>query len=556
MMIPMRQLLTALLLLVGPAAAHAKEYTAEKFDSRIEILQGGSLRVTETIVFRFERGTFTYVFRMIPTNRTDGVEFVGASMDDRPLLPGTGPGQVEISRRNGLRVEWHFAPTGPSTHTFGLTYVARGVGFVRDDRDVIAFQALPSEHDYRIESSVVELAVPAALAGAPSVHTRRVGDWSETHDTRRVVVRASSIGRNGWLEISAALARGSIIDTPPAWQRRRIQHLEYREPALIAAGIVLCVGLVLLFGIRQGYESPPRDMPTSRTFAASPDATPPAIAGALASNGGVRLQHAMGTLFALASSGAVAIREQARGVFGQRRFEVARGRSSRSLLPHEEVLIDQVFSAKGASDGTVPLDKARGHIVRHFSKFREAVTRAMTEAGLLDAGRVQVRARFRILGALLLILAVVTAIPCLILVERLGGWPFFVPLAIAIVGIASLIAGAALTPLSNDGVGRGAEWRAYRKQLREKPREPAGAGWAAASPADLLPLAVALGLAAAWSRIFKDRGAQLPAWFRATSAADAHSGFVAFVGYGGSGAGAGGGHAGGGAAGGGGSGAG
>ena len=64
----MRTLLAALFVLVslaGAAPAHASSYTAERFDSRIEVLAGGSLRVTETIVFRFESGTFTRVFRTI-----------------------------------------------------------------------------------------------------------------------------------------------------------------------------------------------------------------------------------------------------------------------------------------------------------------------------------------------------------------------------------------------------------------------------------------------------------------------------------------------------------
>src|SRR5215204_5474851 len=114
----MRTLLIALVLAVLPAAGYAKDYTAERFDSRIEVMTGGSLRVTETIVIRFEEGTFTFFYRTIPTKRSDGIDFVSASMDGRAFPVGEESGQVEVRRKNGLRVEWHFPKTEPSTHTF------------------------------------------------------------------------------------------------------------------------------------------------------------------------------------------------------------------------------------------------------------------------------------------------------------------------------------------------------------------------------------------------------------------------------------------------------
>ena len=87
----MRTLLAALFVIVslaGASPAHASSYTAERFDSRIDVLAGGSLRVTETIVFRFESGTFTRVFRTIPSRNTDGLEVIAASMDGADMPEG------------------------------------------------------------------------------------------------------------------------------------------------------------------------------------------------------------------------------------------------------------------------------------------------------------------------------------------------------------------------------------------------------------------------------------------------------------------------------------
>ena len=551
----MRTLLIALTLAILPAAASAKDYTAERFDSRIEVMPGGSLRVTETIVIRFEKGTFTFFYRTIPTKRTDGIDFVSASMDGRAFAVGEEPGQVEVRRKNGLRVEWHFPKTEPSTHTFEVTYIAKGVARADSEGDVIAWRALPTEHDYRIESSRIEMVLPSTPTEPPKFEMRRIKTWTETHADARVFVTANDIGKNGWFEVWTRMPKGSVIDVTPAWQQRELKHLEYRRPAFIAAAIVFFAGFVVLFGIRQNYDSPPRDIQTSHVFAGPPDSAPPAIAGALTTNGSLQLQHLMGTLFALASAGVIDIREEAKGAFGQRKFTIRKGRTSRPLASHEQALIEQVFSAKGASEREVPVDKARSHLVRHFSKLKAIVEREMTDEGLFDAGRRQVRRRYIVVGAALLVLAGMALVPAIALVDRMGPWLFLLPLALAILGITSFICSAAHTPLSNLGVRRAEAWRAYQKQLRDVPKELRRGDWSGSrSPGDLLPLAVALGLAAAWAKIFKDRAAHLPPWFQAASSADAHTGFVAFVGHGG--AGLGGGAGGGGAAGGGGSGAG
>ena len=92
-------LLAALICFAGASPALAKDYRASRFDARIEVLNGGDLRVTETIVFEFTEGTFREVFRTIPTRRTDGVEFISASMDGRVLPQGEGPGQVRVRCR-------------------------------------------------------------------------------------------------------------------------------------------------------------------------------------------------------------------------------------------------------------------------------------------------------------------------------------------------------------------------------------------------------------------------------------------------------------------------
>lgn len=554
----MKQLLSVLTLLTLAVAAPgaANDYKAERFDARIEVLQGGSLRVTETIVFRFEEGTFSKVERVIPTRRTDGVEFVAASMDAAPFPQGEGAGHVNVRRKDRLRVEWLFSPQGPSVHTFVLTYVVRGVVRSENEEDVVAWRALPSEHKYAIDESHVELLLPVAPVGLPRVQTHRVGSVSPSSEQGRIIVDARSIERNGWLEVTARLAQGSAIATPPDWQRREQSWARYRNPALLAGAVVLFMGAVLLFGLRQSYDAPPRDVPASSAFSGPPDDAPPGLAGALAANGSPSGAHAIATLFWLAQRGVISVQEER--VWGTRSFRLRREGTRHILAPHEQALLDTVFRGTAGSDG-VTMSKAHSHITLRSAKFREAVLSELSAAGLIDGGRQQVRRNYNVTGGAVLALGLVALVPVGLLLQRFGPWFFAIPAALLTVAIASFIAAGAHTPLSNEGVRRAAAWRAYKKFLKELSGashhlHASQAG--AQSSVALLPYAVALGAGMNWAKLFKQRGLELPVWFRAASAADAHRSFVAFVGAGaatghggGGGVGGGGGAAGGGSSG-------
>ena len=549
-----RLILAAVVCLLVAVPAAANEYRAERFDSRIEVLPGGNLRVTETIVFRFEDGTFRKVFRVIPTRRTDGVDFISASMDGVDFPIGSAVGQVRVRRSNGLRVEWNFPPTSGTTHTFVMSYLAKGVATTDERSDVVAWRALPSDHNYRIDSSTIDIVLPAAPLQLPGVRVRRVGWMATESQAPGLTVRARDIAKNGWLEVSVPLTRGTLVTAPPGWQQRQALWDSYRNPALVAGAVVLFGAIVLLFGLRQGYDAPPPDVSAPTVFDGPPDSLPPALAGAVGANGTPKNEHAFATLFALAQRGVVTVEEE-RGAWGTRGFRLTRNRGTAALKPHEQTLLETVFRGKADAEGHLTLSKAHSNMTMRFSAFRHAVTAELAEAGLLDPGRQQVRKNYQRVGVALLLLGPVSmAIVAGLLLPRYGPWMFVVPAALVVAGLMSLITGSAHTPLSNEGVRRSAAWRAYRKYLRATPSEGIRHD-PHHSPATLLPYAVALGLGMAWSKLFKNRAAELPSWFRAASATDAHRAFVAFVAVGGAhgghggGAGGGGGAAGGGASG-------
>jgi hypothetical protein len=547
-------LIAILALSIVPEAA-AKTYSAERFDSRIRILDEGSIEVVETVVFRFE-GEFTHVYRELSRRRTDDIEIVSAEMDGRTLPFGNGSGQVEVRRRSNVRVEWKFAPRADSSHTFVLTYIVRGVVQRDGGRDVLEWIALPTEHNYRIDESEVRLELPAAPAARPTVHSKRVTEMTVEPGAQQVQVVARGIGKNGWVKTRLEFAEGALITAAPAWQQRQLAARALAPRWLTAAGIIVVAGLLFMFALRQSYDRPWGTAHTGPVDA-PPDTLRPAIAGALLANGGTSLQHAMATIFALADRGVVTITEEPRK-WGQRHFTMHRRRAAHALAPEEEVALNLAFRHKfrtGAEEDAVALTKARTRLAGRLGDFKRAVNQELRALGLVDDERMRLRARYLGFSIALLILALLLLVPAGFLVTRFSGWPFLIAGAVGLVSVIGFIFYGSLSPLSNEGVQRAERWRAYQKHLKDVARERVHL--TSASPSRLLPFAVALGLAGAWSKYMKNHPTGIPPWFRALAVSGDDSGFCAFVAAGGAGAdGGAGGGGGGGAAGGGGSGAG
>jgi hypothetical protein len=550
----MRSLIVVLLLVMSAAPAAAETYVAERFDSRIRVLPGGSIEVTETVVFRFERGTFDHVFREIPARRTDGVDVLSASMDGRVLPFGGRAGEVEVRGGSPVKVRWRFAPRSNTTHEFTLTYIARGVVRKEATGDVLEWVALPTKHDYTIATSNVVFDFSAAAEGAPQVEVARVAEHSVEPSSSRVQIVARTIRKNGWVKARLEFGAASVIASPPIWQERQARANALAPQWGIAAGVIVAAGVVLLFGLRQRYDAPPHIDIGSRAPQEPPDALRPALAGVLASNGSITLQHAMATLFALADRGVIAV-EEGPGRWAARHFTIHRRSRHPVLAPEESALLDLAFGSGSADDG-VPLPKARTRIAGGIRTYRDRVKDELRSMGLFDDDRQRVRRMFMVWGLGLLFLALAAVVPAAMMTRVFGGWPFLVPGAIGLVALAAIIGHGALTPLSNEGVRRSAEWRAYARHLKEVARDRAVL--TSSTPSALLATAVALGLSGQWSRFLKQRGASAPSWFHPMASSD-NAAFPAFVAFGGAGdaggGGAGGGGAGG-AAGGGGSGAG
>ena len=514
------------------APAAAKSYSADRFDATVRVLPDGTLDVTETVVFRFEDGTFREVFREIPVRRTDGIEIVRAEMQGEPLPFGTDAGTVEVRQRDGrVRIVWRFRPIDQATRSFSVAYRVRGAVREEGGADVLVWRGTPGGHGYTIGTSTIRFELPVTPIAPPKVSTRRTATFEVSRPANAVEVRASRIGRNGWVDTELHLPARSVLAAPPAWQQRATRIHAQSVNWIAGAATVIGAGLVLLIAWRQGYDRPPHQETARVVSAHAPDDLGPTLGGVVASNGRTTLEHAMAALFAVADRGEIDIQEKPRGMLGQRDFELTRRAARTTIAPYEQRVLDLAFGGASAPGGTVSLSRARTRITRGFRKVSADVTQALFAAGLLDPARIALRRRYQAAGIVMLVLALLGLIPAIILIDGHGPWTLLIPAALLVLAFTALIFSVTITPLSNDGFRRGHRWRAYKEHLSRiaRGREQA----AGASLPGVLPIAIALGLAGTWARFLKTQRLAAPSWFHALSTDSDNAAFVAFIAHGG-----------------------
>ncbi|TMC15620.1 MAG: DUF2207 domain-containing protein, partial [Chloroflexi bacterium] len=247
--------LLVLLLLLAPAmptqaatkalAAPAKEYGAEHFDQQITIQNDGTLLIKERVIFKFLGGPFTFVYREIPTDKTDGIIIQSAYMDEHLLPEGTDAGQVEITQSNPVKATWHFTTTSDATHSFVLNYRVAGVVRKEKDGDALYWEALPTKYEYFIRSSTITVTYPEKAKAVGSPQVQHSAALIRT-DRNTVIFLANNLSSSSPLEIDLRFASGSLISQAPQWQQRQAYGEKLIAPFLGSGIIVAILGICLL----------------------------------------------------------------------------------------------------------------------------------------------------------------------------------------------------------------------------------------------------------------------------------------------------------------------
>jgi uncharacterized protein (TIGR04222 family) len=523
-------LLTCLLVgfVTGPAAA-AKSYFAEYFDVQIELQPDGSAIITETVKFHFEGDPFTFAFREVSANQTDGITFLEAGMDGAPMPQGTQPGQIEVEPGDPLKITWHFVPASNEAHVFTLGYRAHGV-IRKGDADTILWRAIPEDHEYSIERSTITLIYPSGgeLLGEPTLDR----NFEILRDDARLILTTGGIGEDEEVILTARFAPDSLTQTIPQWQvrRERAQAAAARGwPVGLGAGLLTLIlgGLGLLTYSRAHARD--LNFGTIIPAASPPSDLSPALAAKLTGqHGGM-----MGTIFDLAQRGVLEVHEE-RSSWGVQRFVLIQKSHTETLSPYERTLLSVLF---GPGETRVEMSEVGTRLASKARILEEPLERELIQRGWLDPERKQSRTRLLGLGVLSMIFA------ALLFTGGMIAWgaslerstDFVVPIAIVIgfsaglflFSIVLLIYAGTYSVLTPVGEEMASRWRGFAEYLKQvsRGREPA------IRPdyfERYLSYAAVFGLGTGWAKYFQRLGGvPLPVWFH--SVAGDHRSFGAFV---------------------------
>lgn len=496
------------------AAQSDKSYHAEQFDVDVIVQPDRALLVEETVRFRFEGGPFSYVFRELPTDHTDGIVNIVAGVDGVAWPEGDGPGEVEITGRNPIEVVWHLSPTADATHTFTLSYQQLGVVEAADGADILAWQALPDEYDYAIDSSRVTFNFPPGgeLNAAPEV---LVGDAEVSVASDSATFGMQSLAAGDPLVVRLSFAPGVFSATPAVWQTQQAAQNSRAWVWFVVAALVLVGGVAAFYRAARPYM---RTIPKANAPIYKPPADlPPALAGYL-SNQTIGWHHALATLFDLAGRGLVEIEQiREKTTFRAAEFAVTLLERPQGLKPHEQALVELLFTDKEGTEQEVITLSEMGHLITS-SRWKGYQTTLSEEAGaqgLLDLKAKQQQKRVIVWSVMILLLAFGLFIAGFLLDEWFGFWPLVTVGAVLLLGFLGFIFGAAISPLSEKGFQFASAFEPFRKMLNDvakgKTELPDLAYYEA-----YLPYATAYGIAEPWVKGQAKSGyTQIPSYFRA-----------------------------------------
>jgi hypothetical protein len=510
-------MLIALVLSAVPLGVHAagKSYMAERFDVEWNLLADGVLDVTETVEFRFEGGPFTFVYRELPEDYSDGISNIQASLDGQPLPVGEGAGQYEVSGSDPVRITWHLPPTSDATHVFELRYWMLGVVRQEADRDLFLWNALPTDYEYPIARSTVRLTYPAGAQPSGPVEVRR-GRAEVTEADGQIVLTATDLAPETPLTVAVPFASGSLISVPPAWQARDLAAREAMPGVLAGVLAVLGAGLAALYVLwargRRAVSLP--DVPLHASTL--PGELPPALAGALtASAGKPTANHALAALFSLAQRGVLSIEETSEKTWYRPHDFVIRqvDPGPRDLRPHEAALLDLVFTTKSGRSDTVKLSELGQRLGSKFSRFSDPLLAELGDARLIDPARHALSRRFMVIGVVFMVAILPLLALAVLLLDRFGPYGFLLAAAMFVLSMVAFILSGTYSPLSDEGAREAVHWQGFANYLKDVTtgREPA---WDLRLFDRYLPYAATFGLAGGWAKAFQKRGnAEIPGWF-------------------------------------------
>jgi uncharacterized membrane protein YgcG len=397
-------LFLVLLVLAGPASA--KERHLKKFFSEIVVMPDGSVDVTENITFQFVGGPWRGINREIP------IEYSGPHgsnytlfLDVKNITGETGAKlRYETSReRHYLNLKIYIPDADNSTRTISINYTVSDAIKFFTDYDEFYWNVTGDEWSIPIESAGAHIVLPG---GAANLRAKAfTGAYRSTGRDADVQITGTGVDvqtrdplpMHEGLTVSVAFDKGAVRE-PSALSRLSL---------FLRSNWPLFMPIVAFFAMFWWWWTRGRD-PRLRPIAAQyqpPDNLSPGEVGTLIDNS-VDMRDITASIVDLAVRGYLTIEEKQQdhllGLTHSKNyvFHLKKSRAEwNSLKPHEQELLDGIFSGGNAGDA-VPLDALHNTFYANIPGIRNQIFASLVGDGYYAQRPDSVRSTYILFGVL------------------------------------------------------------------------------------------------------------------------------------------------------------
>ncbi len=519
-------LATLALTVAGPAAAQSKTLYWERYEVTLAIQPNGDLRVVERQQIRFTSGSFTFGYRDIPLDKTEGISGVSISEPGVGAYSASGSGQAHTftasNQGDSLYIKWFFPQTENASRTFDVAYTVHGALRIHDSGDKLQWFAFPTDRDFGIQEASARVVLPPGASFQLIDSAGVQATWGQSGDGTSVTYLANEpMSASDYMEIGVEFTHGMVPDQPPSWQSSQDQLENYDlnvKPAidlgLAVLGGVLGLGgpaLIYLLWYTRGRD--PKVGPVPEYVEQPPDDLPPGVLGTLVDEK-ADMRDVVATIIDLGRKGALSIEETGRtGLFGLGAsdfvFKKAPNPPS-GLNPVETAVIKGIF--RGGRD-SIELSDLRNKFYTELPGIQRKLYKEMVSRQFFRSNPDTTRKIWRGIGLALIFGAVFLGG---FVAAALSTYTSMLPCvigALVLIGLAMVIAGGAMPAKTAKGAEAAQRWNAFKNYL-SRIDQMADLEKVGELFERYLPYAIAFGIKETWINKFKAYpSTPVPGWY-------------------------------------------
>jgi len=518
--------------------------TWQRFDVTLDLQADGSYHVTERQVIRFEGGTFSGGFAVLPLDRIDGIdniqlsEEIGGNDEPYQLIAWSrydDDAETYSYRETGSEIEiaWGFPSTRNGTRTFVLEYDVAGAlrvyGTGADARQQIWWTAISG--DVTSAGAVEDATVTINLPEPIELSTALLGDDAEkiaadhTDDGQSWIWTKSNLGEGD--DFLVRLEFPALVDAEtPTWQQvddsRRLDEEKsadrqaFYDLVFMGIGILFTVaGIAGIYGLWYAKGRDPHVGLVAEFLPEPPDDLPAGAVGALLDEV-ANERDIVATIVDFGRRGVIRIDEgsedNARSTYGARDFTFTLLDASIAATQFEQSVLSSLFGLTLETGQSVQLSRARSGFAAGAETIKTNMYAELVKRGYFTRSPEQTRSRWRSGAFVSLIVFAILACVSIGFIRDVS-WFIYFPVAVVAVSILVIALLSRVLPKKTlPGAEAAAKWRSFEKYLKDIEK------YDKLSESQqifdkYLPYAVAFGLEEGWVRKFSTAGASPPAWY-------------------------------------------